>query len=78
MSTDKLIAQIQHEIALNGGNRHKYPMSMGLQGNEWSVVIEINSSKHTLDIETTSPNLPAALLDALTALRRAFSKPGRK
>lgn len=74
MSSDKLIAQIEHEIDLHGGNRHLYPLSMGKHKGEWSVVVEINSSKHTLDIETKGPSLPAALLDALTQLRRMLTR----
>ena len=77
MNTDKLLAQIEHEIALNGGNRHLYPLSLGKSGANWSVVVEVNSTRRTLDIETTGPSLPAALTDALTALRRAFAHPGR-
>lgn len=75
MNTDKLLAKIEHEIDLNGGNRHHYPISFGKHNGEWTVVIEVNNSRRTFDIETISPSLTAALTDALTHLRRAFAHP---
>lgn len=73
MTTDKLIAQIEHEISLHGGNRHQYPLSMGQHKGRWNVILEVNSSKHTLDIDTQGDTLPNALNSALIALRRQFS-----
>lgn len=73
MTTDKLIAQIEHEISLNGGNRHKYPFTFGKAGGKWSVIIEINSTKRTFDIETEDTTLPTALMKALTQLRASYS-----
>ena len=72
MSTDTLIAKIEHEISVRGGNRHQYPFTIGKHKDQWNVIIEVDSRTKTFDIETISPSLPAALTDALTALRRAY------
>lgn len=77
MTTDKLIARIEHEIEINGGNKHQYPLSFGKSKGEWDVVIEVNNSKGTFDIQTAGPTLVHALNEALTALRRMYSKPRR-
>lgn len=76
MNADKLIAQIEHHISINGGNRHRYPITIGQAQGKWSVTLEIDSSKRTFDIETEHPTLLGALTSAFTALKRAYAKPG--
>ena len=77
MNSDKLIAQIQEHINVNGGNKHAYPITIGQAKGSWSVNLEINSSKRTFDIETEHPTLIGALHNALNALKRAYEHPGR-
>lgn len=77
MTADKLIAQIEHHISINGGNKHAYPITMGQSQGKWAVNLEINSSKRTFDVEAEHPTLIGALQSAFNALKRAYEHPGR-
>lgn len=77
MTVEKLIAHIEHEISLNGGNRHQYPLTFGKANGKWSVVVEVNSKARTFDVETEGPTLATALHSALTAIKRQYANPGR-
>lgn len=77
MNSDKLIAQIEHHISINGGNKHPYPITLGRSDGKWNVVLEIDSTKRTFDVETEHPTLVGALVNAFNALKRAYAHPGR-
>lgn len=72
-SSDTLIGKIEDHISQNGGNRHKYPITIGKHDGKWSVVLEIDSATRTLDVETEHHSLPTALAMALAALKRQYS-----
>jgi hypothetical protein len=73
MNSDKLMNQIEHTISINGGNKHPYPISVGLSKGVWSVVIEINNRQRTFDVEVEGSTMALALTNALASLKRQFA-----
>ncbi len=69
-SIDTILRDVCEAMRGFGRNKSSYPLDLAFHHNKWWVTVELNTTKATVDFETSDADPTIALSSALTRLRR--------